>query len=225
MSRVNLLPTDIKKGQEVRRRTLLVLIGAAAVIGLIIFFWVLQGVRLSGVNDDIEAQNQTNAALQQEITDLQKYEDLQVEAQQQEQLLDGRLRERGGVFMASCVDVSKVIPPDTYLTSFASTVDTTAVALIRSAPTPTFVGTMTFSGATLHFEFAEYLAQPARGRAWMGEPVDVEHLPGEFGRRRVHLRHLRRPDAGRPDGTRLGRSGGGRWVTRARRSSPPPARS
>ena len=87
MSRVNLLPTDIKKGQEVRRRTLLVLIGAAAVIGLIIFFWVLQGVRLSGVNDDIEAQNQTNAALKQEIADLQKYEDLQVEAQQQEQLL------------------------------------------------------------------------------------------------------------------------------------------
>ncbi len=75
MSRVNLLPTDIKKGQEVRRRTLLVLIGAAAVIGLIIFFWVLQGVRLSGVNDDIEAQNQTNAALKQEIADLQKYED------------------------------------------------------------------------------------------------------------------------------------------------------
>ena len=87
MSRVNLLPTDIKQGQEIRRRTLLVLMGAAVVIGLIIFFWVLQGMRLSSVNEDIDAQNRTNSALKQEIADLQKYEDLQVEAQQQEQLL------------------------------------------------------------------------------------------------------------------------------------------
>ena len=98
MSRVNLLPTDIKEGQEVRRRTLLVLMGAAVVIGLIIFFWVLQSMRLSSVNEDIDAQNRTNSALKQEIADLQQYEDLQVEAQQQEQLL-GRLRGRGGVLI------------------------------------------------------------------------------------------------------------------------------
>ena len=115
MSRVNLLPTDIKKGQEVRRRTLLVLMGAAVVIGLIIFFWVLQGVRLSGVNDDIEAQNQTNAALKQEIADLQKYEDLQVEAQQQEQLLASAYANEVA-YSSVLLDVSKVIPPDTYLT-------------------------------------------------------------------------------------------------------------
>ena len=57
MSRVNLLPQDIKQGQEVRRRTVLVLIGAAVVIGLIILLGVYLGVRLNGVNDDIEAQN------------------------------------------------------------------------------------------------------------------------------------------------------------------------
>ena len=151
MSRVNLLPTDIKKGQEVRRRTLLVLVGAAAVIGLIIFFWVLQGVRLNGVNDDIEAQNQTNAALQQEISDLQKYEELQVEAQQQEQLLDSAYANEVA-YSGVLVDVSKVIPPDTYLTSWASTVDTTAVAPTDPTSTTTFVGTMTFSGTTLHFD-------------------------------------------------------------------------
>jgi Tfp pilus assembly protein PilN len=151
MSRVNLLPTDIKQGQEVRRRTLLVLVGAAAVIGLIIFFWVLQGVRLNGVNDDIEAQNQTNAALQQEISDLQKYEELQVEAQQQEQLLDSAYANEVA-YSGVLVDVSKVIPPDTYLTSWASTVDTTAVAPTDPTSTTTFVGTMTFSGTTLHFD-------------------------------------------------------------------------
>jgi len=149
MSRVNLLPTDIKQGQEVRRRTLLVVIGAAAVIGAIIFFWVLQGVRLSSVNDDIDAQNQTNAALQQQIADLQKYEDLQVEAQQQEQLLAAAYADEVS-YSSILLDVSKVIPPDTYLTSYASTIDTSAVP--SSDPTtPTFVGTMTFAGSTLQF--------------------------------------------------------------------------
>jgi Tfp pilus assembly protein PilN len=87
MSRVNLLPSDIKRGQQVRRRTFLVIVGGAVVIGLIVLMWIYQGVRLSGVNDDIQAQNRTNAGLQQEINDLQKYEDLQVEAQQQQELL------------------------------------------------------------------------------------------------------------------------------------------
>lgn len=151
MSRVNLLPQDIKQGQAVRRRTVLVLIGAAVVIGLIILLWVYQGVRLNGVNDDIEAQNQTNTGLQQEITDLQKYEDLQTEAQQQEQLLAAAYANEVA-YSSVLVDVSKVIPPDTYLTSYTSSVNTTAVAPTVPPSTTTFVGTQAFSGATLHFD-------------------------------------------------------------------------
>ena len=82
--------------------------------------------------------------LQQEIDDLQKYEDLQVEAQQQEQLLEAAYADEVA-YSSVLLDVSKVIPPDTYLTSSASTVDTTAVP--PTDPTaPTFVGTMTFAG-------------------------------------------------------------------------------
>ena len=126
MSRVNLLPSEIKKGQEVRRRTALVVMGGAVVVAAILFLWVLQGMRLSGVNDEIDAQNKTNADLQQQIADLQKYEDLQVEAQQQEQLLAEAYADEVS-YSSVLVDVSKVIPPDTYLTSYASTVDTSAV--------------------------------------------------------------------------------------------------
>ncbi|MEP6758749.1 MAG: hypothetical protein ABJB55_06100 [Actinomycetota bacterium] len=150
MSRVNLLPSGIKKGQELRRRTGLVLVGAAAVIGAIIVLWLFQGTRLNGVNDDITAQNQSNANLQQEIDGLQKYEDLQVQAQQQQQLLAAAYTNEVA-YSSILVDVSKVIPPDMYLTSYASTVDTTAVA--STDPTaPTFVGTMAFGGSTLHFD-------------------------------------------------------------------------
>jgi Tfp pilus assembly protein PilN len=154
MSRVNLLPSDIKRGQQVRRRTFLVIVGGAVVIGLIVLMWIYQGVRLSGVNDDIQAQNQTNAGLQQEINDLQKYEDLQVEAQQQQELLTAAYANEVA-FSGVLVDVSKVIPPDMYLTSYNATVDTTAVPATETTTTPdttTFVGTMAFSGSTLHFD-------------------------------------------------------------------------
>jgi len=149
MSRVNLLPSDIKKGQQLRRRTALVAIGGAAIIGLILLLWVFQGMRLSSVNDEIQAQEQTNATLQQEIGDLQKYEDLQVEAQQQEELLATAYANEVA-YSGVLVDVSKVIPPDMYLTSYSSVIDTAAVASTES--TTTFVGTMAFSGSTLHFD-------------------------------------------------------------------------
>jgi Tfp pilus assembly protein PilN len=149
MSRVNLLPSDIKKGQELRRRTALVAIGGAAIIGLILLLWVYQGMRLGSVNDEIDAQERTNATLQQEIDGLQKYEDLQVQAQQQEELLATAYANEVA-YSGVLVDVSKVIPPDMYLTSYSSVVDTTAVASTDS--TTTFVGTMAFSGSTLHFD-------------------------------------------------------------------------
>jgi Tfp pilus assembly protein PilN len=149
MSRVNLLPSDIKKGQETRRRAGLFLVIGIAVIAVVIGLFVYQGMRLASVQDDIAAQEQTNAALQADINDLQKFEQLRTEAQQQQALLDAAFADEVS-YSGMLVDVSKVIPPDTYLTSFASAIDTTAVP--EPGSDTTFIGTMTFSGTTLHFE-------------------------------------------------------------------------
>jgi Tfp pilus assembly protein PilN len=149
VSRVNLLPSEIKKGQEVRRRAGLILIAGLVVIGLIFAFWLIQGMRLADVQDQIQAQEQTNTALQQDVNDLQKYEQLQVEAQQQQQLLDAAFANEVS-YSGLLVDLSKVIPPDTYLTDLASTIDTTAAA--EPGSDTTFVGTLTMSGETLHFD-------------------------------------------------------------------------
>ena len=164
MSRVNLLPQNIKKGQETRRRTLLIAIIGAAVIAAIVAFWVFQGMRLGGVNDDIQAQQQTNQALQSDIAGLQSAKDLQTEAQQQEQLLSSAYANEVS-FAGQLVDVSKVIPSDTYLTSYTATVDTTATADTTTGDTATFVGTITFSGATLHFDSIS---------KWLGRLESVE---------------------------------------------------
>ena len=158
MSRVNLLPSEIKKGQETRRRFVLFVMAGIALILLVIAFWFLQSMRLSDVQSDIDAQEQTNASLQQEINGLQKYEQLQTEAQQEQQLLDTAYANEVS-FSGMLLDVSKVIPSDTYLTNFASTLAAPAAAAgstssstsSTSTTTTTFVGTMSFSGETLHF--------------------------------------------------------------------------
>ncbi len=156
MSRVNLLPSEIKKGQETRRRFVLFVLAGIALILLVIAFWFFQSMRLSDVRSDIDAQEQTNASLQQEINGLQKYEQLQTEAQQEQQLLDTAYANEVS-FSGMLLDVSKVIPSDTYLTNFASTLAPPTAAAgstsssSSSTTTTTFVGTMSFSGETLHF--------------------------------------------------------------------------
>lgn len=153
MSRVNLLPSEIKKGQETRRRFMLFLLAGVAIVLLVIAFWFLQSMRLSDVQGQIDAQNQTNAAIQQTINGLQQYEQLQTEAQQQQQLLSTAYA--GEVsYSRTLLDISKVIPSDAYLTNFASTLQapgSTTTPSTSTSTTTTFVGTMTFSGETLHF--------------------------------------------------------------------------
>jgi Tfp pilus assembly protein PilN len=156
VSRVNLLPSEIKKGQETRRRFILFLLAGVAIVLLVIAFWFVQSMRLGDVQSQIDAQNQTNASIQSQITGLQKYEQIQTDAQQQEQLLSSAYA--GEVsYSGMLLDISKVIPSDTYLTNFASTLQaptgsTTTPSTSPSATTTTFVGTMTFSGETLHFD-------------------------------------------------------------------------
>jgi Tfp pilus assembly protein PilN len=182
MSRVNLLPSEIKKGQQVRRRSALVAIVGAAVIGVIIVLWVLQGIRLSQVNEEIADQNRTNQSLQAEINDLQRYEDLQTEAQQQQTLLETAYANEVA-YSGVLVDVSKVIPNDSYLASFSSSLDTAAAP--SADTTTTFVGTMTFTGSSLHFEsLSVWLTrlEQVQGWAnpWMSNIAADANTPGAY---------------------------------------------
>ena len=184
MSRVNLLPPEIKKGRQNRRRTALVIVGGLVVLGVIILFWLAQGVRLSGVNDDIKAQETTNAELQQQINALQQYSDLQTEAQQQEQLLASAYA--GEVaYSGVLVDVSKAIPSDMYLQTFSSSLNTTAPVPGAETTTTSFVGTMAFTGATLHFDsLSTWLMrlEEVQGWAnpWTSNVTSDPSTPGSF---------------------------------------------
>jgi Tfp pilus assembly protein PilN len=148
MSQVNLLPHDVQEGQRYRRLTLLVLLVGAIVLVLVLGLFFIQVGELSSVNNDVESAQQNNAVIQSEINQLQKYEDLQVQAQAAQAELTAAYR--GEVsFSGMLMDLSRVIPSDMFLTNFTSTISgppagtTTGTALI---------GTMNMGGEAIGFD-------------------------------------------------------------------------
>ena len=219
MSQVNLLPPDILQGQRYRRVTGLVVLAGLAIIGLIILFYLLQVGRLASVNSDIDAQQATNAQLNTEITDLSKYENLQAEAQQQQQLLNDAYA--GEVsYSGLMMDMSRVIPSDSFLSALSVTTPG-ATASTTTTPTTTtqFIGSMTSSGEAIGFDtLSQYLTEPRR-RHRVGEPVDADDHRRQRHQERVPVHDQRRSEHGGRDRPRTG-WGDDRWVAVAPRSSP-----
>jgi Tfp pilus assembly protein PilN len=115
--RINLLPPEIGERQKLRRRTFMTIVAGVVVLALVGGFYFLQVARLSGVEEDIQAQEAENAALQQQITDLSDIAVLEQEIAATRDLLSVLLQDRvlwSGVLR----DVSLVIPGEVWLTGF-----------------------------------------------------------------------------------------------------------
>jgi Tfp pilus assembly protein PilN len=114
VSQVNLLPPDILQAQRYRRITSVVVLAGLLALVLVFGFYLLKSNELGGVNDDIEAQNATNASIQASIADKQRFAELQASAQAQQELLSSAFE--GEVsFSALLMDFSRVIPSDAYV--------------------------------------------------------------------------------------------------------------
>jgi Tfp pilus assembly protein PilN len=152
MSQVNLLPHDIQEGQRYRRLTLLVLLVGAIVLVLILGLFFIQVGKLSSVNNDVEASQQNNDFIQSQINQLQKYEDLQVQAQAAQAELSAAYQ--GEVsFSGMLMDLSRVIPSDAFLTTFSSTISGPPAAEGGGTQTTTpLVGTITMDGEAIGFD-------------------------------------------------------------------------
>ncbi len=174
MSQVNLLPPEIKQRAKLRQRTALVILGVVGVLVLIGAYYVLQTMNLSSVEDELAAQEQTNAGIQTQIDSLQEFGDLQNELAQKEEL-------RNSVFAGEIawsgilMDVSRVIPPDAVIDSFAGTSASTgaeATAVVDPTVGDTgIIGTLTFSGTVADLEAATM---------WLSRQTDVKGWVNPF---------------------------------------------
>ena len=164
MSQVNLLPPDVLAAQRQRRLAGVVALAGIGVIGLILLFYVIQLGRLSGVQSDIEQAEANNQGLQNEIAELQEFEQLQAQAQAKQELLDEVFANEIS-FSGLLMDVSRVIPGTAALTSMNA-------AAQEPAPTTggdtLLVGRIDVGGLALDYDtVASWLVRLERVEGWV----------------------------------------------------------
>jgi Tfp pilus assembly protein PilN len=182
VSQVNLLPPELRQKQAVRRTTAVVAFVGLAVIAAILGFYFLQSMRLSSAQDELAAQESTNASLQSEIQDLQPYADLQTQLAQQQALVN--LVYQNEVAWSSVLgDVSRIIPDESYLTNFSGTLATTEAGVTPGTATSSVIGTVTFSGVARETEtIASWLTRLGEVPGWVNAWVDNAAESGAFTR-------------------------------------------
>lgn len=164
MSQVNLLPPDIIAAQRQRRMAGVVALAGVGVIGLILVFYVLQLGKLGGVRDDIENQERSNASLQNEIAQLQQFDELRARAQAKQELLD-QVYANEVSFSGLLMDVSRVIPSTAALTSLSAATQEPAPS---TGGTTLLIGRIDVAGLALDYDtVASWLIRLERVRGWV----------------------------------------------------------
>jgi Tfp pilus assembly protein PilN len=169
MPQINLLPPELGERSRTRRRTVFVAIAGGAVLAVIVFAWVLQGFTESRLNRDLAAQNATNAQLQQQVNELQRFATLKTDLQTRETVLTQALAETvswSGVLH----DLSLVIPDRSWITGFTGSISApiaTAPA-VPTTPGTTLIGTMQFQGNAFDTEtIALWLTRVEQVKGWV----------------------------------------------------------
>lgn len=147
--RINILPSEIRERQRIRRRG-----GLVAALGIIVLaglgaFYFLQQVRLNDLKQDLAAQEAENDRLRSEIAELQEFDGQLQELAATQDLLDTLLVDEirwSGVLR----DISLVIPGQTWLTTLNGQITEQGAAQPTTPQGPSgLVGQISFNGVGL----------------------------------------------------------------------------
>lgn len=184
MSQVNLIPPEIRRQERLRRITTVVIGGGAVVLALICLFYFVQTMRLADAQDELSAQQATNALLQQQIGELQPYADLQSQLQANKELL-ATVYANEVAWSGVLLDVSRIIPDESYLTSFAGAVTAasgTTIGEPAGAPT-SLIGNLTFQGVADGTQtIASWLNRLEQVKGWVNAWVNSAQETAAFSR-------------------------------------------
>lgn len=186
MSQVNLLPPEILERHKTRRTALMIVAGGGVVAALVFGFYFLKTQELSDVEEQISAQSASNSQIQGEISELQPFEDLEVEAQRREELLAVAYASEislSGLLM----DVSRVTPDESYLTSLSAVVTPPIEdPTVEGGATPSFFGNLSLSGEARGFKTLSILLsrlEQVRGwvNPWMSSITQSTDVKDAYG--------------------------------------------
>jgi len=180
MTQVNLLPSDVRSRQRVRRMTALAIGAVGAVVVLLLMVYGLQAARLAKVNRDVAAQESVNQQLQGDIAKLHRAATLQQDVATRQAMVDELLH--GQVLWSDVLrDVSSVMPDGVWLTQMQGVLTTTGttVGSGQTAPVTTgpaagteLVGTISFQGMAFdHPSVAHWLIRLEKVTGWVNSWV------------------------------------------------------
>lgn len=119
--RITLLPTEVSEVREQRRQLSLVLMGVAALAGLLLILWFLRGMQLTREQDKAKQAEAEVAQLQSEVAQLQDLTALQTDLAARQTSAQAVLA--GDVDWTRLLqDVATAIPNDVWLTGFTGAV-------------------------------------------------------------------------------------------------------
>jgi Tfp pilus assembly protein PilN len=151
VTQVNLLPPEIRQRAIIRRNTFLIAAAGVLLVGLMVLLYFVQVGRLSGVNDQISAQEATNTSLKNQAAQLSEFASLKAEADAKRAVLTELYANE--VSMSSLLqDVSNVMPSDSYLSSLSVSIDQPGAGTPSTGGTTTFIGQVTFAGQAYRSE-------------------------------------------------------------------------
>jgi Tfp pilus assembly protein PilN len=177
MSQVNLLPAEIRQRQQTRRLTTAVIAGGAFLVLAMIFFYLLQVNSLSNVERQIAKQEADNARVQREIDALQRFQQLQDEAQAKKAILQLAFANEVS-FSGLLLDLSRIIPSDAYLTTLAVQVNATPAEGTQTEAR--IVGQITLAGQGANLSsVATLITRLENVSGWANPFVSTVQRPGE----------------------------------------------
>jgi Tfp pilus assembly protein PilN len=180
VSQVNLLPPELRQRQATRRSTSLAVAGGLVLVALVVGFSFLRASELSQKQEDLAAQSDVNARVQQQIAELQKYGELQAQLQTKEQLID-KVYANEVSWSGILLDVSRVIPADAYLTALTGTVAPPSSE--ATGATPGLIGSVSFTGSVKGADtLAAWLTRLEQVKGWVNPWTNSASESGPFTR-------------------------------------------
>ena len=134
MRRIDLLPAIYEQRRRERRNLLLVVVAGIVALLLSVGWYLLLGFQVNSAQEDLQAQQAQNLVLQQQITELQQFADLETELLNKRNALQTVMT--GDLdWPALLTEIAMVIPDDVWLVSLQSSAGATEGA--AAVPTET----------------------------------------------------------------------------------------